>query len=186
MKRLWRIARLFIFWVLVSLHTEALSTDIGDGSQKHAKGKKEKLSIAKIVIGTVSLLIESHKISWIKIKTIMNSMQLQFFPPDLNNAGPKVKWTVKKSFGTNKVTVKETAKSTAEVAGKAVRKMVEKVKERMSDEQKGEELKTHNLADPKLSRKMHSLGMTLGCATTLSTEPHSKQLYNQKENLSKH
>lgn len=83
MKRLRRIARLFIFWILVSLHTEALSTDIRDGSQKHAKARKEKLSIAKIVIGTISFLSESHKISWIMIKTIMNSMQLQFFPLDL-------------------------------------------------------------------------------------------------------
>ncbi|XP_039154968.1 uncharacterized protein LOC120286660 [Eucalyptus grandis] len=140
MKRLRRIAKLFIFWVLVSLHTRALSTDMGDGGQKHAKAKEEKPSIAKIVLGTVSRLRESHKISWIKIKTIMNNVQLQFFPPDLdfrsrddaivdnqNNAGSKVEHAVKKSFGTSKVTVEETAKSTAEVVGKAVRKTLEKV-----------------------------------------------------------
>ncbi|KAF8019106.1 hypothetical protein BT93_H3859 [Corymbia citriodora subsp. variegata] len=71
-------------------------------------------------MGTVSLLRESHKISWIKIKTIMNNVQLQFFPPDLdfrssdvaivddqNNAGLEVKQAVKKSFGINQVTVEE-------------------------------------------------------------------------------
>ncbi|KAL3728836.1 hypothetical protein ACJRO7_033423 [Eucalyptus globulus] len=158
MKRLSRIAKLFIFWVLVSLHTRALSTDIGDGGQKHVKTKEEKASIAKIVMGTVSHLRESHKISWIKIKTIMNNMQLQFFPPDLdfrsrdhaivdnqNNVGSKVEHAVKKSFGTSKVTVEETAKSTDEVVGKAVRKTVEKVKESMFDEDEGEESKSELL-----------------------------------------
>ncbi|KAF7846708.1 hypothetical protein BT93_L3893 [Corymbia citriodora subsp. variegata] len=155
MKRLRRIAELFIFWVLVSLHTQALSTETGDGGQKHAKAKKEELSIAKIVMGAVSFLRESHKISWIKIKTIMNNMQLQFFPPDLdfrsrdaaivddqNNAGSKVRHAAKKSFGTSKVTVEETAKSVAEVVGKAVRKTAEKVKESKSDEDEGEESKS--------------------------------------------
>ncbi|XP_010027330.2 uncharacterized protein LOC104417818 [Eucalyptus grandis] len=155
MKKLRRIAKLFIFWVLVSLNTRALSTDIGDGCQKHAKTKEEKPSIAKIVMGTVSRLKESHKISWIKIKTIMNNVQLHFFPPDLdfrsrddaivdnqNNAGSKVEHVVKKSFGTSKVTVEETAKSTAEVVGQAVRKTAEKVKESMSDEDEGEESKS--------------------------------------------
>lgn len=83
MRRLRRITKLFIFWVLVALHAQALSTEIGDAGQKHAKAEKEKLSIAKIVMGAVSLLRKSHEISWIKIKTIMNNMQLQFFTPDL-------------------------------------------------------------------------------------------------------
>ncbi|XP_010027342.2 uncharacterized protein LOC104417831 [Eucalyptus grandis] len=103
----------------------------------------------------LSRLRESHKISWIKIKTIMNSVQLQFFPPDLdfrsrndaivdnqNNAGSKVEHAVMKSFGTSKVTVEETAKPTAEVVGKVVRKTAEKVKESMSDEDEGEESKS--------------------------------------------
>ncbi|KAI6692015.1 hypothetical protein NL676_019725 [Syzygium grande] len=154
MRRLRRI-KLFIFWVLVALHAQALSTEIGDAGQEHAKAEKEKLSIAKIVMGAVSLLRKSHEISWIKIKTIMNNMQLQFFPPDLdfrsrddaivddqNNAGSKVKRAVKKSFGTSKVTVEETAKSAAEVVGKAVRKTAEKVKENISDEDEGEESKS--------------------------------------------
>ncbi|XP_030463247.1 uncharacterized protein LOC115683012 isoform X2 [Syzygium oleosum] len=155
MRRLRRITKLFIFWVLVALHAQALSTEIGDAGHKHAKAEKEKLSIAKIVMGAVSLLRKSHEISWIKIKTIMNNMQLQFFPPDLdfrsrddaivddqNNAGSKVKRAVKKSFGTSKVAVEETAKSAAEVVGKAVRKTAEKVKENISDEDEGEESKS--------------------------------------------
>ncbi|XP_030527653.1 uncharacterized protein LOC115738969 [Rhodamnia argentea] len=153
MRKLGRITKLFVFWVLVSLHAQALSTEIGDGGQKHAEAEEEKKpSIAKVVTGAVSLLRKSQKISWIKIKTIMNSMQLQFFPPDLdfrsrdgaavddqNNAGSKVKQVVEKSFGTSKVAVEETAKSAAEVVGKAVRKTAEKVKESMSDDDEGEE-----------------------------------------------
>ncbi|KAL3728846.1 hypothetical protein ACJRO7_033433 [Eucalyptus globulus] len=129
-------------------------------------------------MGMVSLLRQSHKISKIKTKTIMNNVQLQFFPPDLVE-------TRKKSFGTSKVIVEETAKSAAEVLGKVVHKMAAKVKERMSNENEGEKLKTHNLANPKLSQKMHRLSMMLGCATILSTKTQSKRCYDQNENLSK-
>ncbi|KAL3728842.1 hypothetical protein ACJRO7_033429 [Eucalyptus globulus] len=142
MKRLQRMAKPFIFWVLVSLHTRALSIEIGDGGYRDlffdarlgsgtCGAKEEKLSIAKIVNGTVSLLRESHNISF--------RSRDAAYVDDQNKAG--------------KVTVEETAKSAEEVVGKVVHEMVAKVKESMSNENEGEKLKTHNLANPNLSQK---------------------------------
>ncbi|GLT68908.1 hypothetical protein SLA2020_411010 [Shorea laevis] len=94
----------------------------------------------RIVSHTIALLRKSHKSSWEKIKSIINDMQLEFFPPNLdfrvkdkdergNGVGGRMKEAVKKSVGTGKATVEESAK----FAGEATHKTVEKVKESVFD-----------------------------------------------------
>ncbi|PKI33440.1 hypothetical protein CRG98_046171 [Punica granatum] len=101
--------------------------------------KKQEPSLAEIATDTISVIRYPHRVSWHKIKTLLNKVQLRLSPPDLDfrgssdkaNAVQEMKEAVEKSFGSSKSTVEGSARS----AAKAVQKTAEKVKESMPDEE---------------------------------------------------
>ncbi|XP_062114836.1 uncharacterized protein LOC133828261 [Humulus lupulus] len=140
---------LFIFWFI----TISILITLTKGESLDFVHKQEdiKQSFTKILRSTISLLKTFHQNTWEKIKTLMQEIQFQYFPPNLDfkgvneanargGAGGKMTKAVGRSFGTSKETVEETAKSAAEVVDKTMVKTAKKVKESVSDEESAAEL----------------------------------------------
>ncbi|WOG82147.1 hypothetical protein DCAR_0101309 [Daucus carota subsp. sativus] len=100
---------------------------------------QEKQSVSDKFRGLYSVVTSSSMSCWQKLKTLVNDVQLRYFPPSLDFR-PKVeeeieeqgskewmKEAVKKSLGSSKSTVEETAKSAASAVGEVVHKTKEKV-----------------------------------------------------------
>ncbi|KAL5818523.1 hypothetical protein ACOSQ4_022365 [Xanthoceras sorbifolium] len=128
-----------LFLVLFIVFSQQISSAVGDGGQHRAEYNEEKPPFSKILTDTISVLKNSHKSSWDKVKAIIHGMQLQFFPPNLDfrggeeaNGDEKLKEAAKKSIGMSKTTVEESAKSAAEMVTGAVEKTAEKVKNSVS------------------------------------------------------
>ncbi|XP_050129464.1 uncharacterized protein LOC126606040 [Malus sylvestris] len=153
MDRFSRRTALFLFWfIIVSLQ---IPKTIGEAQPEVEKNEEADQQTAfgrtmqdtmSMLYDTISVLQKSHQNAWDKVKTIINDMQLQFSPPNLDfrggdeaNArgsegddqgmGGKVKEAAQKSFETSKHTVEESAKSAGEAVGGTVHKTAEKVKE---------------------------------------------------------
>ncbi|CAN0923007.1 hypothetical protein LINGRAHAP2_LOCUS33353 [Linum grandiflorum] len=97
---------------------------------------QQKASLAKMATDTVSVLKDSYRSSWDKVKTIIRDMQLQFSPPNLDfksedgkkGAKDKVIGAAEKSVGVSKSTVEETAETAAKAVGSTVQMTADKVK----------------------------------------------------------
>ncbi|KAI4345170.1 hypothetical protein L6164_012320 [Bauhinia variegata] len=124
-----------LFCILAVLQ---LPSTAGEGGQNVAQNQPEKPFLSKILLDTVSLLKNSHKNSWEKIKTVVHDLQMQFSPPNLdfrsaNKAEPghgggddgvkeKVTEAAGKSFDKSKEAVEDSAKSAAKVVEEVVQK----------------------------------------------------------------
>ncbi|KAJ7956920.1 Transmembrane protein [Quillaja saponaria] len=147
-----RSIKLFLFlFIIVTFQSHSA---VGEGGQLDAQIEPVQPSIIKLVTNTISTLKRSHQSYWGKVKTIINGMQMQFSPPNLDFRGSDkadsgdgvggegtrgtMKKAAEKSFGASKETVEGFAKSTAKVVGEAINKATEKVNEREKDESEAE------------------------------------------------
>uniref|UniRef100_A0A5B7BWT8 Transmembrane protein n=1 Tax=Davidia involucrata TaxID=16924 RepID=A0A5B7BWT8_DAVIN len=141
------ITTLFLLWVII-LSPGIIST-VGDGGQNNVEPNQEKPSATEMIRDIYSQLTTSSVSYWDKVKSFINQVQAEFFPPNLDfrsrdeghstggggneGARGKMKDAAEKSFGTSKVAVEESAKSAAKAVGEAVHKTAEKVKQSMSE-----------------------------------------------------
>lgn len=114
--------------------------------------EQEKQSISDRFRDMYSLVTSTSMSSWQKLKSVVNDVQRQYFPPNLDFR-PKVeeeideegakewmKEAVKKSLGSSKSTVEKSAKS----AASAVENVVHKTKEKVSKQQCTGDACTHD------------------------------------------
>ncbi|KAM1068249.1 hypothetical protein ACFX1Q_000202 [Malus domestica] len=151
MDRFSRRTALFLFWfIIVSLQIPKMIGEAQPEVEKNEEADQQTVfgrtmqDTMSMLYDTISVLQKSHQNAWDKVKTIINDMQLQFSPPNLegrdkaNAKGSegddqgmreKVKEAAQKSFKTSKQTVDESAISAGEAVRETVHKTEEKVKE---------------------------------------------------------
>ncbi|KAM1052685.1 hypothetical protein ACFX13_000278 [Malus domestica] len=151
MDRFSRRTALFLFWfIIVSLQIPKMIGEAQPEVEKNEEADQQTVfgrtmqDTMSMLYDTISVLQKSHQNAWDKVKTIINDMQLQFSPPNLegrdkaNAKGSegddqgmreKVKEAAQKSFKTSKQTVEESAISAGEAVRETVHKTEEKVKE---------------------------------------------------------
>ncbi|KAK4774665.1 hypothetical protein SAY86_009600 [Trapa natans] len=138
------ITAAFFCWFMVFPSQFFSYVGADNGAHHHpdkSKQVEEAPSLAEIVMDTISMMKSPNKISWDKVKTILNKVQIRLSPPSLdfrglsNKASPveEIKEAAGESFKSGKSTVEESAKSAAE----AVQRTAEKVKENISDKEEG-------------------------------------------------
>ncbi|KAM1161106.1 hypothetical protein ACFX13_000278 [Malus domestica] len=153
MDRFSRRTALFLFWfIIVSLQIPKMIGEAQPEVEKNEEADQQTVfgrtmqDTMSMLYDTISVLQKSHQNAWDKVKTIINDMQLQFSPPNLDFRGrdkanakgsegddqgmrEKVKEAAQKSFKTSKQTVEESAISAGEAVRETVHKTEEKVKE---------------------------------------------------------
>jgi len=70
-----------LFFLLFCALFQFQPATLDDGAAQNDDAQKPLLS--KVFMETISLLRKSHKSSWDKIKTVINDLQMQFSPPNL-------------------------------------------------------------------------------------------------------
>ncbi|CAN1833560.1 hypothetical protein LINPERHAP1_LOCUS33817 [Linum perenne] len=118
-----------------------------NGDNGGQQQQKTTSSLTKMASDTVSVLKNSYRSSWGKVKTIIRDMQLQFSPPNLEDAKAggdaakdKVIGAAEKSVEVSKSAVEDTAQSAAKAVETTVQKTAEKVKGSTGDKSSHEEL----------------------------------------------
>ncbi|CAN1833562.1 hypothetical protein LINPERHAP1_LOCUS33817 [Linum perenne] len=122
-----------------------------NGDNGGQQQQKTTSSLTKMASDTVSVLKNSYRSSWGKVKTIIRDMQLQFSPPNLDfksedakagggAAKDKVIGAAEKSVEVTKSAVEDTAQSAAKAVETTVQKTAEKVKGSTGDKSSHQEL----------------------------------------------
>ncbi|XAR73277.1 hypothetical protein NMG60_11007194, partial [Bertholletia excelsa] len=119
---------------------------VGDGGQHNCKENTEdKPSAIDMAREFYSQMTGSSLSShWTKLKSILNQVQIQLSPPNLDftkrkgveddSKAEQMKAAAQKSFETSKTAMNEAAKSAAKVVGETVHETAGKVKDAISDE----------------------------------------------------